>query len=241
MPMTRQPNDTPASRRSACAALAPIAAPVLAALLVLSAPARAGDAPAADPHAQHDHAAPDDATGDPHAHHHHMMEAPPPVLRSTINYSVPDVTLVRADGERVKLARELDDGHPVLLDFIYTTCTTICPVQSQTFAMLQKRLGSDASKIKMISISIDPEEDTPARLMDYSKRFHAGAQWQFYTGTVEASIAAQSAFNAYRGDKMSHASVTFFRSAPGQPWVRLDGFVTPDALMSELRATVAQK
>lgn len=222
--MSRQPTDPRASRRSACAALAPVAAPVLALLLVVSAPARA-----------------DDATADPHAQHHHMMEAPPPVLRSTINYLVPDVTLVRADGERVKLARELSDGHPVLLNFVYTTCTTICPVLSQTFAEVQRRLGPDASKIRMISISIDPEQDTPARLIEYSRRFHAGAQWQFYTGTVEASIAAQRAFDAYRGDKMSHAAVTFFRGAPGQPWVRLDGFVTPDVLMSELQPTVAQK
>ena len=202
------------------------AAQIFTALLVLSAPlARADEAPAADPH----------------AHHHHMMEAPPPVIRSTLNYSAPDVTLVRADGVRVNIAHELDDGHPVLLNFIYTTCTTICPVLSQTFAEVQKRLGADAAKIKMISISIDPEEDTPVRLLDYSKRFHAGTQWQFYTGTVEASVATQRAFDAYRGDKMSHAPVTFFRGAPGQPWVRLDGFATPDALVSELRPIVAQK
>jgi protein SCO1/2 len=169
------------------------------------------------------------------------MEAPPPVIRSTANYPVPDVTLVRADGVRVKLAQELDDSRPVLLDFIYTTCTTICPVLSQTFTEVQKRLGSDASKVKMISISIDPEEDTPARLSDYAKRFRAGAQWQFYTGTIEASIATQRAFDAYRGDKMSHSPVTFFRGAAGQPWVRLDGFATPDALVSELRPMVAQK
>jgi protein SCO1/2 len=170
-----------------------------------------------------------------------MMEAPPPLIRSTVNYVMPDVTLVRADGAPVKIAQELDDGRPVLLDFIYTTCTTICPVMSQTFAEVQKRLGNDAAKVKMISISTDPEEDTPARLTEYSKRFHAGAQWQFYTGTVEASISSQRAFDAYRGDKMSHTPVMFFRSAPGQPWVRLDGFATPDSLVSELRPVVAQK
>jgi len=215
---------------------------LLAALLVLCCPLdRAAQAAGSDPHAPQDQASPDDAKADPHAHHRHMMEAPAPVVRSTANYAVPDVALVRADGARVKLAQELDDGRPLLLDFVYTTCTTICPVLSQTFAEVQKRLGSDASKVKMISISIDPEEDTPARLTEYSKRFHAGTQWQFYTGTVQASIATQRAFDAYRGDKMSHTPATFFRSAPGQPWVRLDGFATPDALVSELRPMVAQK
>lgn len=170
-----------------------------------------------------------------------MMQAPPAVVRSTMNYAVPDITLVRSDGARVNFAQELNDGHPVLLDFIYTTCTTICPVMSQTFAEVQKRLGADAAKIKMVSVSIDPEEDTPARLTEYAKRYQAGAQWSFYTGTVEASIAAQRAFDAYRGDKMNHAPVTLFRSAPGQPWVRLDGFATPDAVVGEVRTQIAQK
>ena len=183
----------------------------------------------------------DEAAADPHAHHHHMMQAPPPVVRSTLNYTVPDITLVRSDGVRVNLANELDDGRPVLLDFIYTTCTTICPVMTQTFAEVQKRLGRDAAKVKMVSVSIDPEEDTPARLTEYAKRYQAGAQWSFYTGTVEASVATQRAFDAYRGDKMNHAPVTFFRGAAGQPWVRLDGFVTPEAVLGEVRTDIAQK
>ena len=183
----------------------------------------------------------DEAAADPHAHHHHMMQAPPTVVRSKLNYTVPDITLVRSDGVRVNFAHELDDGRPVLLDFIYTTCTTICPVMTQTFAEVQKRLGRDAAKVKMVSVSIDPEEDTPVRLTEYAKRYQAGAQWTFYTGTVEASVATQRAFDAYRGDKMNHAPVTFFRGAPGQPWVRLDGFVTPEAVLGEVRTDIAQK
>jgi len=186
-------------------------------------------------------AAADEAPADPHAQHRHMVDAPPTVVRSTASYRAPDITLTRSDGARVNFAHELDDGRPVLLDFIYTTCTTICPVMSQTFAEVQKRLGSDATKVKMVSVSIDPEEDTPARLTEYAKRYRAGAQWTFYTGTIEASIAVQRTFEAYRGDKMSHSPITFFRAAPGRPWVRLDGFATPDALIGEVRAQVAQR
>jgi protein SCO1/2 len=208
------------------ARVATAAWPVLAAAAVLClSPARAEDSAAADPH----------------AHHHHMMEAPPAVVRSTVNYTVPDITLVRSDGARVSLAHELDDGRPVLLDFIYTTCTTICPVLSQTFAEVQKQLGRDAAKVKMVSVSIDPEEDTPARLADYAKRYQAGPQWTFYTGTTQASIAVQRVFDVYRGDKMNHSPATLFRAAPGQPWVRLDGFATPAAVLGEVRTQLAQK
>jgi protein SCO1/2 len=220
-----------------------IAAPVVAAMWVLSAPLACADEKApADQNFMLDQRMQGGASADPHAHHHHMVMAPPQVSRSIVNYSVPDtITLVRSDGTRVSFARALDDGGPVLLDFIYTTCTTICPVMSQTFAEVQKRLGADAAKVKMLSVSIDPEQDTPARLAEYAKRYRAGAEWTFYTGTVEASIAAQRAFDVYRGDKMSHTPLTFFRSAPGQPWVRLDGFATPDAVIDEVRAKVEQR
>jgi protein SCO1 len=183
----------------------------------------------------------DEAPADPHAHHHMMMQAPPPVARSTATYVAPDVTLVRSDGARVSFSHEIDDGRPVLLDFIYTTCTTICPVLSQTFAEVQKRLGADAAKVKMVSVSIDPEEDTPTRLVEYAKRYHAGDQWSFYTGSVQASVQVQRAFDVYRGDKMNHSPVTLYRPAPGQPWVRLDGFATPDAVLGEVHMQVAQK
>ena len=189
-----------------------------------------GDADHAMQHQPMDHASMDHAT-----HHHVDMD----VMRSTADYVVPDVRLVRDDGKPVSLRAELNDGRPVFLTFIYTTCTTICPVASQTFSQLQDALGSEQSKVHLVSISIDPEQDTPSRLKAYARRFGAGPQWQHYTGTTEASIAAQRAFDVYRGDKMSHNPVTLMRAAPGQPWLRIDGFVTARELVRDYRALAA--
>ena len=169
-------------------------------------------------------------------HHHHAM--PQGISRSEALYEPPSVTLVRQDGTKVAFPQELDDGRPVLLDFIYTSCTTVCPVTSQIFSDLQQKLGKDLENTKMISISIDPEYDTPARLRDYAKKFHAEPQWQHYTGTQEASVAMQRAFDVYRGDKMQHFPVTFLRAGLGKPWLRLEGFATPDMLAREYRDLV---
>jgi len=155
------------------------------------------------------------------------------VSRSTVNYQTPEVTLVRGDGKRVSLARELDDGRPVLLNFIFTTCSSICPLTSRTLEEFQSKLGSEAVKVHLMSISIDPEQDTPARLTEYAQKFHAGPGWQYYTGTVAASVTAQKAFDVYRGEKMSHTPVTLMRAAPGRPWLRIEGFVTPDELVHD--------
>ena len=159
----------------------------------------------------------------------------PSVTRSVLNYAVPAITLVRDDGTSVMLTDELNDGRPVVLNFIYTTCPGICPLASQVFSQLQGQLGAERDRVHLVSISVDPEEDTPARLRSYARKFHAGPSWQHYTGTAAASLAVQRAFDAYKGDKMGHTPLTLLRTAPGAAWVRFDGFATPDMLMKELR------
>jgi protein SCO1/2 len=178
-------------------------------------------------------AAPASEAGTAAGHDKHSHAAARGLKISTADYSVPDVWLVRDDGRKVLLTEELDDPRPLVLNFIYTTCPGICPLMSQVFSQFQARLGADREKVHMVSISIDPEHDTPARLREYARRFSAGSQWRHYTGTAEASVSAQKAFNAYRGDKMSHDALTLMRAAPGKPWVRIDGFATPDELLEQ--------
>ncbi len=174
---------------------------------------------------------------DEHMHHH----AAAPTVRSIVDYALPQIALVRTDGSPVALADELNDGRPVVLNFIYTSCTTICPLTSQTFAELQQRLGAQRDRVHLVSISIDPEQDTPARLREYAAKFGAGPEWQFLTGTLAASIAAQRAFYVYRGDKMDHTPVTFVRTASGARWVRIDGFASAAQLLGELRDVIASR
>ncbi|HYK92309.1 MAG TPA: SCO family protein [Acidobacteriota bacterium] len=169
---------------------------------------------------------------DPHAEHHHMS---PGTTRILAEYSIPQVKLVRADGKTVSLPEELNDGRPVVLNFIFTTCTTICPVMSQTFARLEKMLGAERGKVHLVSITLDPEEDTPARLTEYARRLQAGPEWQYYTGTVQAIKATEMAFGLYIGNKMTHTPLTLLRTAPGKPWLRINGFATADDLLWEIR------
>jgi protein SCO1/2 len=156
--------------------------------------------------------------------------------RSEAEYLIPNVTLTRDDGKAVALSAELDDGRPVLLNFIYTSCTTICPLSSQVFEQFQEDLGGGRETVHLMSISIDPEQDTPARLRAYAAKFHAKRGWDHYSGSLTSVLAVQKAFNAYRGDKMSHTPLTLLRAAPGKPWVRFDGFARADVLMTERKS-----
>ena len=158
------------------------------------------------------------------------------IKRSEAKYLMPKVTLLNQNGQKVTLNKALDDGRPVLLNFIYTSCTTVCPVATQIFSEVQGLLGEQRNKVHMVSVSIDPEYDTPKRLLAYAKENKTGPRWDFYTGSIDESVAVQKAFDAYRGDKMNHAPLTLLRAAPGKPWVRLDGFASPEMIVKEYQA-----
>jgi protein SCO1/2 len=188
-------------------------------------------------HSAHEHSAHEH---DAHAHHKQMMTRKG-YDRSEHNYRVPDVTLIDQQGNLVALRDLLGDQEPVMLNFIFTTCTTICPVLSASFSQTQKLLGADAEDVRMISISIDPEHDTPARLREYAERFRAGEGWVFYTGDLEDVVAVQKAFDVYRGDKMNHPPVTYLRAQPDTPWIRFEGFAGAGDLVREYRVLVARE
>jgi protein SCO1/2 len=169
-------------------------------------------------------------------HDQHAMPAQRGVASRTVEaYSIPDVKLVDMNRAAVSLHEVLDDKFPVILNFIYTSCTAICPVTTATFQQVQQELGAGRDKARMVTISIDPENDTPARLKEYAGKYSVGPQWKMLTGTVENSIAVQRAFGVYSGDKMNHKPVTFLRpKGANKPWVRLEGFASASDIVNEL-------
>jgi protein SCO1 len=187
---------------------------------------------AADEHAHHHHEGMAGAAMD---HSQHKANVDVPVKRSVVEVQLPSVKLVRQDGANVNFDQEVGGNSPVILAFIYTTCTTVCPVTSQILAQTQALLGKDMGKTRMVSVSIDPEYDTPARLLAYSKKFGASPQWQHYTGTLTGSVAVQKAFGAYRGDKMNHEPLFFLRAAGKKSWVKLQGFPSAERMVQEYR------
>lgn len=160
---------------------------------------------------------------------------PPVAVRTEHEFVIPRVALLRDDGKTALLTEEIDDGRAVVLNFIFTSCAAICPLSSQILAQVQRELGPDRARVHLMSISIDPENDTPSRLREYARHYGAGAGWQHYTSTVAASIATQRAFGLYQRDKMEHTPVTLLRRAPGEKWVQFEGFPSPGELVNELR------
>lgn len=155
--------------------------------------------------------------------------------RSVKNYTIPSVTLLNQDGKRVNIKSLVESGKPVIVNFIYTTCTTICPVLSASFSNLRKDLGPDADKVQFISISIDPEHDRPEQMKKYLARFTNQKGWEFLTGSREEINRVLKAFDATVVDKMAHEPLYMLRGSRSDEWVRIKGLTWSTDLLNELK------
>jgi protein SCO1/2 len=159
----------------------------------------------------------------------------PSYTRTMEPYSVPDVTLLDQSGQSVDLSELLGGPQPVALNFIFTTCTTICPVMAATFSKLQQELGDDVGDLRLVSISIDPEFDRPEVLASYASRFRAEDRWSFLTGSQEQIATVLQSFDALTGSKVNHRPLTFFKMPDEEMWVRIEGLPKAATLADEYR------
>jgi protein SCO1/2 len=153
--------------------------------------------------------------------------------RTLENYAVPDVTLINQDNIKVSLRKLLSSDRPVLVDFVYTTCTTICPVLSINFANFQKTIIEESGATQLISISIDPEFDTPKAMKAYLKRYNAKPGWDFLTGSRDDISRVLKAFKVYTLNKMNHYPVILLKSPFDSRWVRVYGLIGTSELLVE--------
>ena len=153
--------------------------------------------------------------------------------KRVIEYRVPNVTLINQDHEEIKIKELLNSETTIILNFIYSTCTTVCPVLSASFAGLQRKVGDNTGKaIQFVSISIDPENDTPEVMKQHLKKYHAKPGWNYLTGAPKDIKKIIKAFDAYiAGD----ISIVFMKSPQQKEWLSLYGPISTRAILEEYR------
>jgi protein SCO1 len=150
----------------------------------------------------------------------------------TMSLSVPDVVLRDQDGDRVRVYSELIRGQVVVMNFVFTSCTTVCSPMGANFGELQGRVGSG---VRLISVSIDPATDTPARLKKWSKQFHAGPSWTLLTGEGADVERLLKALGVYTPNRFAHAPVLLVGDGTTGRWLRANGLAAPDDVMGMIR------
>lgn len=144
---------------------------------------------------------------------------------------LPDATFTDQDGRTVRLVSELVRDRIVVLDFVFTTCTTICPALSANFGKLQEHLGERAGRdVVLVSVSVDPKNDTPARLKAFGATFGAGPGWTLLTGEKADVDALQKALGVFSARKEDHTPLVLVGDPSRGAWKRIDGLAPPATL-----------
>lgn len=153
----------------------------------------------------------------------------------------PEFRLVDQDGEELSLS-DLR-GKTLLVDFVYTHCPGPCPILTGTHVAAQESLPEALrERIRFVSISLDPERDTPQALRAYAEARGADlSSWSFLTGDPEAVDAVLSAYGVGRtrveGGEIDHIVATFLIDGEGRIVKRYIGLDhEPETLAGDLRA-----
>jgi len=151
-----------------------------------------------------------------------------------------DVELVNQNGERMRLYTDLIAGKTVVINSFFTTCTGICPIMGGTFKRIQAALADHMGKdLILISVSVDPETDTPARLRDYAKSMSAKPGWYFITGKKENVDEALHKLGLLVDAKENHKAVMLIGNEPKGLWKKAFGLANSEDVVKLVKEVVA--
>jgi protein SCO1/2 len=174
-------------------------------------------------------------------HAGHDMQAKSASSEST-QVKFADVALVDQNGKTVRLEKDLVSNKIVVMSFIYTSCTTVCPVVSSIMGKVQKQLGARVGgEVQLVSISIDPQRDDAKRLNDYARTFQKGPGWSWLTGTTQSVNETLKGLGAFSGDFKNHAPLILVGDGNSRHWTRYYGFTDPTVLSREVEKLSGQR
>jgi protein SCO1/2 len=172
-----------------------------------------------------------------HAGHSAEVQAPE---GTQVHFS--DVVLTDQHGRPARLKDEVVSDRIVVMGFIYTSCTTVCPVVSAIMQKVQTRLGERVgSEVQLVSISVDPLRDTPQRLHEYASHFRAGPGWTWLTGPVPAVRETHKGLGTWSADLTAHPPVIMVGDGRSGEWTRYYGFTDPAVLVARVDALGAAR
>jgi len=176
---------------------------------------------------------------EPHDHSH---------LSNTAESSSPaqkyftDVELINQDGKKVHFYSDVLKGKTVIVNAFFTSCTSVCPPMNRNMEKIQEALGDRVGRdVFLVSMTVDPETDTPARMKEYAKKFHAGSGWLFLTGKKENLDWALYKLGQYVESKDDHQTVLIIGNEPTGLWKKAFGMANVAELVQVVESVVNDK
>lgn len=164
------------------------------------------------------------------------VEPPAPALPKRLDESeqrnyFTDTPLLTQEGRKVHFYSDVLKGKVVLISFIYTNCTDICPLLMHNLQDVQDKLGDRFGRdVFFVSISVDPEDDTPEELRKYGERYNAKPGWTFLTGAKEDVDRVVYRLGQYAPDFEDHSMLFLLGDVKNARWQKIRGDLPPDSV-----------
>ena len=178
----------------------------------------------------------------PPAPHDHTHMSKTPEKSSAAEKYFTDVELIDQDGKKVRFYSDVLKGNTVVVNAFFTSCTSVCPPMNRNMQKIQQALGERVGRdVFFVSITVDPEVDTPARLKEYAKNFHAGPGWIFLTGKKENLDWALYKLGQYVERKDDHKTIFIIGNEPTGLWKKAFGMANVAELVQVVESVVDDK
>jgi protein SCO1/2 len=154
---------------------------------------------------------------------------------------IPDAPVYDQNGKELKFYSDLIKGKTVAINFVFTTCTAICPSLTATFRRVQQDAAERGVEVQLISVSVDPTTDTPERLHEYAAKFKAAPGWTFVTGDKAQIDSVLQALGAAVSNKNDHTPMILIGNDESDYWTRTYGLTSPTRIVDMLAAASQRK
>ena len=149
---------------------------------------------------------------------------------------IPDAPVLDQNGKQLNFYSDLIKGKTVAINFVFTTCTTICPPLTATFRRVQQDAAARGLPVQLISVSVDPTTDTPERLRDFASKFKAEPGWTFVTGDKAQIDSVLQALGAAVSNKNDHTPMILIGNDANDYWTRAYGLTSPTKIVEMIDA-----
>ena len=172
--------------------------------------------------------------------HSHMSKTPEKASPAEKYFS--DVELIDQDGKKVRFYSDVLKGKTVVVNAFFTSCTSVCPPMNRNMQKIQEALGDRVGRdVFFVSITVDPAVDTPERLKEYAKNFHAGPGWVFLTGKKENLDWALYKLGQYVENKDDHKTILIVGNESTGLWKKAFAMANIAELVQVVESVVNDK
>jgi cytochrome oxidase Cu insertion factor (SCO1/SenC/PrrC family) len=148
-----------------------------------------------------------------------------------------NLELINQDGETVRFFDDVLKDKVVVISFIFTNCDGACPLITHKLTLVRDGLeGKIGNPIQFVSLSLDPERDTPAAMKEFAKKHHADHEgWTFLTGNSENLDSIIKRLGQFTDDIEAHSTMMLAGNVNAAHWMKIQPQEVPPQIVEKLK------